>query len=78
MKTRLESSDNKVLEISKAGAKPKEVEWKEAKKAHRHRAAMRYMLKMFLKDLYVAWRKIEGLEVREPYAVEYLGKRHAG
>jgi hypothetical protein len=36
------------------------------------------MLKMFLKDLYVAWRKIEGLEVREPYAAEYLGKRHAG
>jgi hypothetical protein len=78
MKTRLESSDNMVLEISKAGAKPKEIEWKEAKKAHRHRAAMRYMLKMFLKDLYVAWRKIEGLEVREPYAAEYLGKRHAG
>jgi hypothetical protein len=30
-----------------------------------------------LKDLYVQWRTIEGLEVREPYSAEYLGKRHA-
>lgn len=77
MKARLEQSDNKVLEIRKAGSKPQEVEWKEAKKAHRHRAAMRYMLKMFLKDLYVQWRTIEGLDVRAPYSEEYLGKRHS-
>ena len=77
MKARLEQSDNTVAEIGKAGAKPKDVAWKEAKKAHRHRAAIRYMLKMFLRDLYVAWRTLEGLTVREPYAVEYLGKKHA-
>jgi len=77
MKARLEQSDGMVAEISKAGAKPKDVAWKEAKKAHRHRAAIRYMLKMFLRDLYVAWRTIEGLTVREPYAAEYLGKKHA-
>jgi hypothetical protein len=77
MKARLESSDNRVAEISKAGAKPQDVAWKEAKKAHRHRAAMRYMVKMFLKDLYAVWRPMHGLDVRVPYAEEYLGKKHA-
>lgn len=52
--------------------------WKEAKKpGHRHRGAIRYMIKMFLKDLYVAWRTIEGLPVRPPYQEEYLGHKHA-
>ena len=77
-KERLANEDNEVEEISKAGAKPKSIAWKDAKKAHRDRAAKRYMVKMFLKDLYVAWRTIEGLPVREPYAEEYLGRRHAG
>jgi hypothetical protein len=77
MKTRLEQSANTVQEISKAGAKPQDVAWSEAKKAHRHRAAMRYMIKMFLKDLYSVWRPMHGLDVRAPYAEEYLGKRHA-
>jgi hypothetical protein len=49
---------------------------KRPKAGHQHMAANRYMVKMFLKDLYVAWRTIEGLEVREPYQEEYLGKRH--
>ena len=52
--------------------------WKEEKKpGHRHRAAIRYMIKMFLKDLYVAWRTLEGLPVREPYQDEYLGHKHS-
>lgn len=50
---------------------------KGTKEGHRHRAARRYMIKMFLKDLYVQWRTIEGLPVREPYAEEYLEKRHS-
>lgn len=45
-------------------------------KEHRHKDAMRYMIKMFLMDLWVAWRTMEGLEVRAPYAEEYLGKVH--
>jgi hypothetical protein len=40
---------------------------------HRHRAALRYCVKMFLQDLFIAWRKLEGLPIREPYAVEKLG-----
>jgi hypothetical protein len=46
------------------------------KAGHQHKAATRYMVKMFLRDLYVAWRTLEGLPVREPYQEEYLGKRH--
>lgn len=76
-KARLEQSDNEVSEISKAGSKAKDIAWKEAKKGHLDRAAKRYMIKMFLADLYAAWRSIEGLPVREPYCEEYLGKKHA-
>jgi hypothetical protein len=76
MKARLEQSDNTVPEIKKAGSKAEDVAWKDAKKAHRHRAAIRYMIKMFLKDLYAVWRPMHGLDVRVPYAEEYLGKRH--
>lgn len=50
--------------------------WKDVSKGHRDNAAKRYMVKMFLIDLYTAWRIIEGLSVREPYAIEYLGKVH--
>ena len=46
------------------------------KAGHQHKAATRYMVKMFLKDLYVAWRTLEGLEVRPPYQTEYLGHDH--
>jgi len=51
--------------------------WKEEREGHRSRAANRYMIKMFLRDLYVQWRTIEHLTVRPPYAEEYLGREHA-
>lgn len=76
-KARLEQEESMVSEISKKGQKAKDVAWKDATKGHRDRAAKRYMIKMFLRDLYVAWRTLEGLEVREPYQEEYLGKKHA-
>jgi len=50
---------------------------KRPKAGHQHRAAIRYMVKMFLRDLYIAWRTREGLEVRPPYSEEYLGKKHS-
>jgi hypothetical protein len=43
---------------------------------HQHKAANRYMVKMFLQDLYVAWRTLEDLPVRVPYQEEYLGHKH--
>ncbi len=68
-KQRLENSENICFTTEKA--------WKEESKGHRDNAAKRYMIKMFLKDLYVAWRMIEGLEVRAPYQDDYLGHKHS-
>lgn len=53
-----------------------ESEWEEEKPGHRNNAARRYMIKQFLIDLYVAWRTLEGLPMREPYQNEYLDKSH--
>lgn len=47
-------------------------------KARRHTMAMRYAVKIFLADLYGAWRKIEGLPVHVPYAEAKLGHRKHG
>lgn len=44
---------------------------------HIHRMALRYMMKIFLKDLYVAWRTLEGLSVRNFYEEEYLKREHS-
>lgn len=41
---------------------------------HRHQAAIRFMVKMLLLDIWREWRIFEGLPIREPYAVEYLKK----
>lgn len=35
--------------------------------------AQRYTAKMFLSHLWSVWRELEGLPVRMPYAIEYLG-----
>jgi hypothetical protein len=43
---------------------------------HRHQAALRYMVKQFLAELWVKWRELEGLPVTEPYSVAKLGIRH--
>jgi hypothetical protein len=69
-KARLEQEENIVMHVGK------EKQWKDVNKGHRDRAAKRYMIKMFLKDLYVAWRTIEGLPVRPSYQEEYLGHKH--
>ncbi len=44
--------------------------------AHRHRAAVRYMVKMLLADIWRGWRTLEGLPVRPLYHEEYLGHVH--
>lgn len=45
-------------------------------KAHRHQAAIRYMVKIFLEDLYNAWRPMEGLIAHPPYREAKLGIYH--
>lgn len=76
-KERLANSEQITEEIRKAGAKPESIPWKDAKPAHRDRAAKRKMIKAFLSDLYVAWRTLEGLTVRPPYQEQYLGHKHS-
>ena len=49
---------------------------KEKSKGHRHNMAIRYMIKMFLIDLYNEWRKLEGLPVAPTYTEAKLGKVH--
>lgn len=49
--------------------------WKETSKGHRHNAAIRYMMKIFLQDLWAKWRDLEGLEVTDPYPVAKLGHK---
>jgi hypothetical protein len=45
-------------------------------KGHRHMAALRKVIKLFLSHLWVQWRAIEGLPVTEPYALDKLGHKH--
>lgn len=51
--------------------------YKDVSKGHRHNMALRYMVKMFLVDLHVAWRTIEGLPVSQTYHEAKLGHKHA-
>jgi hypothetical protein len=74
-KNRLENHANwQDKTIAVEGKKDKTV----SEKGHRHNAAMRYMVKMFLIDLYTAWRTIEGLPVSLPYHEAKLGYVHGG
>lgn len=50
--------------------------WVEKTKGHRHAAAMRFMIKRFLVDLYNAWRPLEGLPVAPEYSQDKLGMEH--
>lgn len=45
-------------------------------KQHRHNMAIRYMVKIFLIDLYDAWRRLEKLPVSKPYHEAKLGIVH--
>jgi len=83
-KLRLENSDKEIVEALRnedrkkkqyKGQTERVVAWKDAYVGHRHNASIRKMVKEFLRDLYVAWRTIEGLPLRKPYEEEYLGRK---
>ena len=42
-------------------------------KMHLHKMAIRYCFKIFLSHLWEVWRELEGLPVRGPYVIEYMG-----
>ena len=52
--------------------------WQAESKGHRHEASKRYAVKMFLIDLYVAWRAHDGYPVAKPYHEAKLGMRAHG
>lgn len=52
------------------------VDHKDKPKGHKHNMAIRYMIKMFLKDLWLEWRQIEGLPITPDYAEAKLGLKH--
>lgn len=41
----------------------------------KHKMALRYMIKQFLRDLWTTWRQLEGLPVDAPYEVAKLGHK---
>lgn len=43
--------------------------------SHRNNMAMRYMIKQFIRDLYVEWRTVEKLPIYAPYEVAKLGNK---
>jgi transposase IS116/IS110/IS902 family protein len=51
-------------------------DWKDKTPGHRHNAALRYMTKLFLVDLWREWRTLESLPVVGSYAEEKLGLDH--
>lgn len=50
--------------------------WEGKSKGHIHMASQRYMMKIFLTDLWKVWRELEGLEVGLSYAEQYHGESH--
>ena len=58
--------------------RPPDAEGNTLRPAAKHRMATRYAVKMFLKDLWVAWREFEDLPVVAPYSEVYLGREPHG
>lgn len=51
----------------------KSKQYKDTSNSHKNAMAQRYMIKQFLRNLWVTWRQLEGLPVDNPYEVEKLG-----
>lgn len=51
---------------------------KDYAKYHKHRMAMRYMVKQFIRDMWYVWRDLCGYELEDPYEVAFLGRKHHG
>lgn len=53
-------------------------DYKDESDGHKHAMAIRFMVKIFLIDLYKRWRMLEGLTINNPYAEAKLGRKHKG
>ena len=61
------------IKIADADKIPKGKESEYMNSLHVHNRAFRKMIKLFLGCLWLYWRKVEGLPVREPFSIEKLG-----
>ena len=68
----VEHDADRIAEMKKTSGK------KYSPKLHRHNMAIRYCVKMFVADLWLAWRKIEGLPITAPYCEAVLRGRVGG
>lgn len=59
-----------VYDTAKAYYEQSRPEWTDM---HRHRAATRKMIKVFVSHLYEHWKSLDGVKIRHPYVYEYLG-----
>lgn len=71
-KKRLEKS-NKIVKSRNTQGKMIEIPWKETKKCHRNGAAIRKIMKYFLSDLWIVWRKLYEMPTENTYATDVLG-----
>lgn len=55
--------------------KHEQIHHSDLKKFHIDRRARRYMVKRFIADLWLHWRKLEKLPVSEPYVIDKLGHK---
>ncbi len=62
-----------VYDAAKEHYQATQPEWTDG---HRHMAALRKMVKVFLAHLWETWRALENLPIRPLYVMEYLGHTH--
>jgi len=73
--SKAKKGENKGKKCKNCKGTGKNAPWGESD-GHRHRAAIRYMMKKFLAAFWCEWRAAENLEVRAPYAEAVLGRVH--
>lgn len=67
---------NKIVKTRNTEGHWVESMWKDTKKSHRHGAALRAIMKLFLADYWYVGRTLAGLDTPPPYVQEKLG--HTG
>lgn len=70
------SASKKITKSRNTQGKLIECAWMDTKPCHRHGAAMRKMIKIFLSHAWHVWRSVEGLETNLLYVEEKLGHKN--
>lgn len=65
--TGFEIDANGVLVLTMSDGSIAEIKNNQYSDLHKHRMAMRYMMKQFVRDLWISWRTYEGYDIGNPY-----------